>query len=178
MEGNLQLIYVLLTDCYVYLIRKGISSQQPLGSVAGRKALSVACPWIRPSLPSLPVPLSPVVTVGSSDGLVPLGTLGHVFVLPGTWLSLQVHCCCCRGGPVPPFTWLSVSVPGAAEKPYMVEEAVSYNELDYISVSPAGMSSPGELEENGGISSHLSRGESARSITVGCVCVHGECSGQ
>uniref|UniRef100_A0A493SWP6 Pleckstrin homology domain-containing family M member 2 n=1 Tax=Anas platyrhynchos platyrhynchos TaxID=8840 RepID=A0A493SWP6_ANAPP len=45
MEGNLQLIYVLLTDCYVYLIRKG-----------------------------------------------------------------------------------------AAEKPYMVEEAVSYNELDYISV--------------------------------------------
>lgn len=26
MEGNLQLIYVLLTDCYVYLIRKGISS--------------------------------------------------------------------------------------------------------------------------------------------------------
>uniref|UniRef100_A0A803VV50 Pleckstrin homology domain-containing family M member 2 n=1 Tax=Ficedula albicollis TaxID=59894 RepID=A0A803VV50_FICAL len=45
MEGNLQLIYVLLTDCYVYLIRKG-----------------------------------------------------------------------------------------AAEKPYMVEEAVSYNELDYVSV--------------------------------------------
>ncbi|XP_074831954.1 pleckstrin homology domain-containing family M member 2 isoform X2 [Carettochelys insculpta] len=45
MEGNLQLVYVLLTDCYIYLIRKG-----------------------------------------------------------------------------------------AAEKPYMVEEAVSYNELDYISV--------------------------------------------
>ncbi|XP_020637727.2 pleckstrin homology domain-containing family M member 2 isoform X2 [Pogona vitticeps] len=45
MEGNLQLVYVLLTDCYVYLIRKG-----------------------------------------------------------------------------------------AAEKPYMVEEAVSYNELDYVSV--------------------------------------------
>ncbi|XP_019396965.1 PREDICTED: pleckstrin homology domain-containing family M member 2 isoform X2 [Crocodylus porosus] len=45
MEGNLQLIYVLLTDCYIYLIRKG-----------------------------------------------------------------------------------------AAEKPYMVEEAVSYNELDYVSV--------------------------------------------
>ena len=38
---------------------------------------------------------------------------------------------------------LSVSLPpslcfsssGAAEKPYMVEEAVSYNELDYVSVS-------------------------------------------
>lgn len=27
MEGNLQLIYVLLTDCYVYLIRKGIPSR-------------------------------------------------------------------------------------------------------------------------------------------------------
>lgn len=25
---------------------------------------------------------------------------------------------------------------GAAEKPYLVEETVSYNELDYISVSP------------------------------------------
>lgn len=37
MEGNLQLIYVLLTDCYVYLIRKGISSRQSLDSVAGRK---------------------------------------------------------------------------------------------------------------------------------------------
>lgn len=40
-------------------------------------------------------------------------------------------------GPLPLFTWLFVSVPGAAEKPYMVEEAVSYNELDYISVSAA-----------------------------------------
>lgn len=57
------------------------------------------------------------------------------------------RCCCCRGGAVPPFTWLSVSVPGAAEKPYMVEEAVSYNELDYISVSQARGSS------------HLPRGE-------------------
>lgn len=71
-------------------------------------------------------------------------------VLPGTWLSLQVHHCCCRGGPVPPFMWLSVSVPGAAEKPYMVEEAVSYNELDYISVSPARVGSPGEPEASGG----------------------------
>lgn len=25
---------------------------------------------------------------------------------------------------------------GATEKPYLVEEAVSYNELDYVSVSP------------------------------------------
>lgn len=77
-------------------------------------------------------------------------------VLPGTWLGLQVHRCCCRGGAVPPFTWLSVSVPGAAEKPYMVEEAVSYNELDYISVSQGGH--PGELEASGGLSSHLCKG--------------------
>lgn len=98
-------------------------------------------------------------------------------VLPGTWLGLQVHHCCCRGGPVPPFTWLSVSVPGAAEKPYMVEEAVSYNELDYISVSPARVGSPGEPEARGGVGSHLSRGKGARSIIVGCICVLGECSG-
>lgn len=41
MEGNLQLIYVLLTDCYVYLIRKGISPRQPPGSAAGREAPSM-----------------------------------------------------------------------------------------------------------------------------------------
>lgn len=34
MEGNLQLIYVLLTDCYVYLIRKGIPSPRQGGSLA------------------------------------------------------------------------------------------------------------------------------------------------
>lgn len=43
-----------------------------------------------------------------------------------------------RRAPLPPFMQLFVSVPGAAEKPYMVEEAVSYNELDYISVSAGG----------------------------------------
>lgn len=30
---------------------------------------------------------------------------------------------------------LGSSLSGAAEKPYLVEEAVSYNELDYVSVS-------------------------------------------
>lgn len=79
-------------------------------------------------------------------------------VLPGTWLGLQVHHWCCRGGPVPPFTWLSVSVPGAAEKPYMVEEAVSYNELDYISVSLAEAGSQGQPEASEGVSSRLSKG--------------------
>lgn len=39
MEGNLQLIYVLLTDCYVYLIRKGTSSNS-LG-VSGREGGSI-----------------------------------------------------------------------------------------------------------------------------------------
>lgn len=42
MEGNLQLIYVLLTDCYVYLIRKGIPSRQPLNSAAGREACLIS----------------------------------------------------------------------------------------------------------------------------------------
>lgn len=32
--------------------------------------------------------------------------------------------------------WTSPLSAGAAEKPYTVEEAVSYNELDYLSVSP------------------------------------------
>ena len=29
MEGNLQLLYVLLTDCYVYLLRKGAATRTP-----------------------------------------------------------------------------------------------------------------------------------------------------
>lgn len=29
MEGNLQLLYVLLTDCYVYLLRKGACHPRP-----------------------------------------------------------------------------------------------------------------------------------------------------
>lgn len=29
MEGNLQLLYVLLTDCYVYLLRKGACRPRP-----------------------------------------------------------------------------------------------------------------------------------------------------
>ena len=33
--------------------------------------------------------------------------------------------------------FLAVEPAGAAEKPYTVEEAVSYNELDYISVRDA-----------------------------------------
>lgn len=72
MEGDLQPLYVLLTDCYIYLLRKG---QQTL-----------------------------------------LKLLGHN-------LFVFVFADLCH--------WFS----GAAEKPYCVEEAVSYNELDYISVS-------------------------------------------
>lgn len=41
MEGTLQLLYVLLTDCYVYLLRKGACAPSPspphpesLGSLA------------------------------------------------------------------------------------------------------------------------------------------------
>lgn len=73
--------------------------------------------------------------------------MGHVprgSVLPGTWLGLQVRRCCCTAariraalGSFDPTSHGSLCLPGAAEKPYMVEEAVSYNELDYISVSAA-----------------------------------------
>lgn len=35
MEGNLQLLYVLLTDCYVYLLRKG-ACRSGLGQGSGR----------------------------------------------------------------------------------------------------------------------------------------------
>lgn len=70
-----------------------------------------------------------------------------------------------RWGPLSPVvTRLFVSVPGAAEKPYMVEEAVSYNELDYVSVSL-------------GVGPHLAGCRAVRSVTVGCFCPRG-CFGQ
>lgn len=75
MEGNLQLIYVLLTDCYVYLIRKGLCSAARGGGFLH--------PWLihnlghHSSLPSLPAPPSSLVSprvvafsVGSSGWLV------------------------------------------------------------------------------------------------------------
>lgn len=75
MEGNLQLIYVLLTDCYVYLIRKGI----PTASVLSCREGGLLDPCLvhklghHSSPPSLPAPpsylVSPgavAVTVGSS----------------------------------------------------------------------------------------------------------------
>lgn len=75
MEGDLQPLYLLLTDCYIYLLRKG---HQTFSGRAGRCYTSTKCLF--------------------------------AFVV-SYWFS------------------------GAAEKPYSVEEAVSYNELDYISVS-------------------------------------------
>lgn len=85
MEGNLQLLYLLLTDCYMYLIRKG----KPLRKCYRRPPASEHRP-------------GPIGCVADS---------AHSFS----------------------------HSPGAAEKPYMVEEAVSYNELDYISVSCGGL---------------------------------------
>lgn len=47
MEGNLQLLYVLLTDCYVYLLRKG-----------ARRPRADSGLWMRLTLsPFSPVPL-------------------------------------------------------------------------------------------------------------------------
>lgn len=77
MEGDLQPLYLLLTDCYIYLLRKGNQQQQ-------KKQCALA----------------------------------FIFLL-----FLVRHF----------LTWCSVS--GAADKPYTVEDAVSYNELDYLSVS-------------------------------------------
>lgn len=56
----------------------------------------------------------------------------------------------------------------------MVEEAVSYNELDYISVSAArvgsGQPSWVEQEVSLGVGPHPSSCRGVRSITVGCFC--------
>lgn len=43
MEGNLQLLYVLLTDCYVYLLRKGACHPRP-----ERAGLSSPAPALYP----------------------------------------------------------------------------------------------------------------------------------
>lgn len=40
MEGTLQLLYVLLTDCYVYLLRKGACHPLP-----PRPCTPVSQPW-------------------------------------------------------------------------------------------------------------------------------------
>ncbi len=77
MEGDLQPLYLLLTDCYIYLLRKG---QQTFSGRAGH------CLYVCKS------------------------ACLHLLLCP-------------------------IDFSGAAEKPYSVEEAVSYNELDYISVS-------------------------------------------
>lgn len=79
MEGDLQPLYLLLTDCYIYLLRKGNQQQKKQKNTAH---------WLS----------------------------FFFFFLVRHFL-----------------TWCSVS--GAADKPYTVEDAVSYNELDYLSVS-------------------------------------------
>lgn len=71
MEGDLQPLYLLLTDCYIYLLRKGNQQKK---------------------------------------------TCALVFFSKSNTFAL-------------------CSFAGAADKPYTVEDAVSYNELDYLSVS-------------------------------------------
>lgn len=85
MEGDLQPLYLLLTDCYIYLLRKGKN----------------ICSGLEVQL----------VTVTYIDISV-----CNICVMPITYLL-----------------WCSFA--GAADKPYNVEDAVSYNELDYLSVS-------------------------------------------
>ena len=69
MEGNLQLLYVLLTDCYVYLLRKG-ACRPGLGQGTWRMRLTAssfpapATPHQKPlaSHPSTPTPLPPSIS--------------------------------------------------------------------------------------------------------------------
>lgn len=44
MEGTLQLLYVLLTDCYVYLLRKGACRPLSLSPPAPRGSLNLLAP--------------------------------------------------------------------------------------------------------------------------------------
>lgn len=91
MEGDLQPLYLLLTDCYIYLLRKGKNMQWLLFMYLFLEVQSVT-------------------------------------VLVCTHIDIRV-CNICQ-------TYLCWScVAGAADKPYNVEDAVSYNELDYLSVS-------------------------------------------
>lgn len=124
MEGTLQLLYVLLTDCYVYLLRKGAcrplpNPPTPCPSAAWHVVMKVlpAAPRHEsgPPLHRTPViSLIPVRSPGEGPGLrwAGGGREAAVGSKHGHFLS------------------------GATEKPYLVEEAVSYNELDYVSVSP------------------------------------------
>lgn len=87
MEGDLQPLYLLLTDCYIYLLRKGKNMQ-----------------WLLFMYLFLEVQFVTVLVCT------------HIRVIGQTYLR-----------------WSCVA--GAADKPYNVEDAVSYNELDYLSVS-------------------------------------------
>jgi len=134
MEGDLQPLYLLLTDCYIYLLRKGGCLRRARWP-ASRKRLaaiyySVECLPVRRFLSSL---ISVVIRV---DQIVFIRFYGGT---KRPWMgwkmfyrSYIIH-------------YANVIAPngkglcflfslGAAEKPYTVEEAVSYNELDYISV--------------------------------------------
>lgn len=89
MEGDLQPLYLLMTDCYIYLLRKG--NQQK------KKQCALAYIFL-------------------------LFLVRHFLTCWQMYYLSQTH-----------LLWCSVS--GAADKPYTVEDAVSYNELDYLSVS-------------------------------------------
>lgn len=133
MEGNLQLLYVLLTDCYVYLLRKGARRPPTPGPARAAAGGSLS---MRPT--ALPFPAPPPHTppaLGRSPSQQPQETSAPCHSPPprggqvlenGAGGGKRGHC---------ESQALGSPLSGAAEKPYLVEEAVSYNELDYVSVS-------------------------------------------
>lgn len=93
MEGDLQPLYLLLTDCYIYLLRKGNQQKKQ----TKKKTCALAFIFL-------------------------------LFLVRRFLTCWQMYCLSQTR-----LLWCSVS--GAADKPYTVEDAVSYNELDYLSVS-------------------------------------------
>lgn len=98
MEGDLQPLYLLLTDCYIYLLKKG--------------------EWIKQHKKQ------------KYEADVPLFCQIRVFNVQLNLIDIHMNwstdIC---------INFFFILFSGAAEKPYTVDEAVSYNELDYISVS-------------------------------------------
>lgn len=64
MEGNLQLLYVLLTDCYVYLLRKGACRPR-----LGQSSCSEVEDETATSLSLSPTPSLSCLTCGDENAL-------------------------------------------------------------------------------------------------------------
>ncbi|XP_016139330.1 pleckstrin homology domain-containing family M member 2-like [Sinocyclocheilus grahami] len=161
MEGDLQPLYLLLTDCYIYLLRKG-AAEKPYKVEEAVSYNELDYISVRQD-PSIPIETSAEEerskeeekqeedkdhTIQSShaaefkvDNNHLLLLMIHVFRENEEQLFKMVRMSTGHmEGDLQPLYLLLTDCyiyllrKGAAEKPYKVEEAVSYNELDYISV--------------------------------------------